>query len=75
MAEIIYLYCRRCGETLARRGDPYCSSCNLYLCYRAMPYILGMLLMGHAQFRLPYPGGYESEVIEERMEEYPVAWE
>ena len=47
MAEIIHLRCRYCGEVLNRQQEPYCDPCNLALCYRAMPILLGMLLTGH----------------------------
>jgi len=46
MAQIIHLRCRHCGEPLASRDSAYCPPCNLYLCYRAMPLLLGMLMTG-----------------------------
>ncbi|AMV72833.1 hypothetical protein JCM30471_34700 [Desulfuromonas carbonis] len=47
MAQILHLHCRYCGERLKNRSQPYCPACNLYLCYRAMPILLGMVLTGH----------------------------
>jgi hypothetical protein len=47
MAEILHLSCRYCGERLKNPGQAYCPACNLYLCYRAMPILLGMVLTGH----------------------------
>lgn len=45
MAKIIYLRCRHCGEELRDRGHEYCPPCNLSMAYRAMPLILGLLLL------------------------------
>ncbi|GEM_PF-2293745 len=45
MANVIHLRCKHCGELLQDRGSEYCPPCNLYLAYRAMPLILGMLLL------------------------------
>lgn len=47
MANVIHLRCHYCGEPLADRDQAYCPPCNLYLAYRAMPFLLGMLLLGH----------------------------
>lgn len=47
MAKVIYLRCHHCGEPLLNRDEEYCPDCNLYLAYRAMPFLLGMLLTGH----------------------------
>ena len=47
MAQILHLSCRYCGERLKNPGEAYCPACNLYLCYRAMPILLGMVLTGH----------------------------
>lgn len=46
MAELKYLNCRHCGERLQQHDHPYCPPCNLYLAYRAMPFVLGLLLTG-----------------------------
>ena len=46
MAAVIHLRCRHCGELLQDREQEYCPPCNLYLAYRAMPLLLGMLLLG-----------------------------
>ncbi len=46
MAQITRLYCRHCGERLSKGQETYCSPCNLYLAYRAMPILLGMVLTG-----------------------------
>ena len=46
MAQVYHLRCRHCGETMKQSVEPYCPPCNLYLCYRAMPILLGMLLTG-----------------------------
>ena len=47
MANVIHLRCHRCGEPLENRDEAYCPPCNLYLAYRAMPFLLGMMLTGH----------------------------
>ncbi len=44
MAQVFHLRCRHCGETMKKSSSAYCPPCNLYLCYRAMPMILGMLM-------------------------------
>jgi len=54
MANVIYMRCRHCGELLHDREREYCPSCNLYLAYRAMPLILGMLLLPAAPTRLAH---------------------
>ena len=46
MAHVIQLRCRHCGEPLQNRETSYCPPCNLYLAYRAMPLLLGLLLTG-----------------------------
>jgi len=45
MHDVLYLRCRNCGERLTHRHTPWCSDCNLYLAYRAMPLLLGALLL------------------------------
>jgi len=45
MHDILYLWCRTCGERLTHRHTPWCSDCHLNLAYRAMPLLLGALLM------------------------------
>jgi len=52
MAQPIYIRCQHCGEQLADRSIPYCPPCNLYLLYRAMPILLGMLMTGQRSLRL-----------------------
>jgi hypothetical protein len=47
MTDIFHLYCRHCGEGMKRSPSPYCRPCNLDLCYRAMPLLLGMMMTGH----------------------------
>lgn len=47
MAEILHLHCRHCGEAMKKSTSPYCTPCNLELCYKAMPLLLGMMLTGH----------------------------
>lgn len=44
MAKVIHIRCNHCGEPLLDRTRPYCPPCNLSLCYRAMPILLGMML-------------------------------
>jgi hypothetical protein len=51
MAKLVHIRCHHCGELLTNRASPYCPPCNLYLCYRAMPILLGMLL----PLKLPLP--------------------
>lgn len=45
MHDVLYLRCRSCGERLTHRHTPWCSDCNLNLAYRAMPLLLGALLL------------------------------
>jgi len=52
MAQVFHLRCRHCGVQLTNRSLPYCPPCNLYLCYRAMPILLGMLMTGHLTLNL-----------------------
>ena len=47
MAEIFHLHCRQCGDAIKKSPLPYCAPCNIDLCYRAMPLLLGMMLTGH----------------------------
>jgi hypothetical protein len=47
MAHVIHLRCHHCGGPLQDRDAVYCPPCNLYLAYRAMPFLLGMILTGH----------------------------
>jgi len=47
MAPLKYTHCRHCSERLTNHDAPYCSPCNLHLAYRALPILLGMLLLGH----------------------------
>lgn len=47
MANVVHLRCHHCGDPLQNRDEPYCPECNLYLAYRAMPFLLGMILTGH----------------------------
>ncbi|HEX9779020.1 MAG TPA: hypothetical protein VGA63_12810 [Geopsychrobacteraceae bacterium] len=48
MADIYHLRCRRCGTSSATQQGAYCQPCNLYLCYKALPILLGMLMTGQA---------------------------
>lgn len=59
MANVIHLRCHHCGEPLHHRDETYCPECNLYLAYRAMPFLLGMILTGHLATNLAadYPQG------------------
>ncbi len=65
MDTIYYLHCRHCGEPLADHSDPYCPPCNIYLCYRAMPYLLGMILTGHLATDLATAGPSTMELVDE----------
>ena len=47
MTDIFHLHCRHCGEGIKQSRSPYCRSCNLDLCYRAMPMLLGMMMTGN----------------------------
>lgn len=59
MANVIQLRCRHCGEPLQDREATYCPPCNVYLAYRAMPFLLGLMLTGHLAPDLArlYPNG------------------
>lgn len=46
MAQVVHLRCRHCGEAMKNSPLPYCAPCNLELCYKAMPILLGMLMTG-----------------------------
>jgi len=78
MAKIIHLRCRHCGNPLQDQDADYCPPCNVYLAYRAMPFLLGLMLTGHlatdlARHTEGLPGsggeqlGYEDEAA--------LAWE
>lgn len=58
MAQLLYSHCRHCGDRLDRNDSPYCAPCNLYLAYRAMPILLGMLFTG--QMKLAKAGSNPS---------------
>lgn len=58
MAVVIYTHCRHCGEQLVSRTTPYCPPCNLYLAYRALPILLGMLITGHIRLAPKTAGAY-----------------
>lgn len=62
MANLLHLRCRHCGEALQNREHEYCPDCNLYLAYRAMPFLLGLMLTGHIATDLSgrYPNGLPS---------------
>lgn len=73
MAIVLHLRCQGCGGRLQDRSESYCTECNWSLAYRAMPFILGMLL-APAPFLAPLPvrcwtipvgrhlyGGYDDE--------------
>ena len=73
MAQILHMKCRRCGEKLKNSQESYCPPCNIYLCYRAMPILFGMIFTGHlapdlSSFPMSaeppedaLPSGYEDE--------------
>lgn len=46
MSRLYHLHCNYCGDPLTNHEESYCPACNLYLCYRAMPFLLGMILTG-----------------------------
>lgn len=46
MSSVLYLRCQKCNEILRHNEQAYCADCNIYLMYRAMPILLGMLLLG-----------------------------
>ena len=48
MAQLIHLHCRHCGDPLVAEKAAYCPACDLALCYRALPLLLGMLLAGQS---------------------------
>jgi hypothetical protein len=52
MVQICQICCRHCGVQLTNRSVPDCPPCNLYLCYRAMPILLGMRMTGHLPLNL-----------------------
>jgi hypothetical protein len=56
MAEIFHLHCRQCGDAMKKSPLPYCAPCNIDLCYRAMPLLLGMMLTGHIKLAPSEPG-------------------
>ena len=61
MARVIHLRCRHCGGPLQNRTMAYCPPCNLYLAYRAMPFLLGMLLSGPLPNPRSWQRSYEAE--------------
>lgn len=65
MDNVVHLRCCRCGEPLKGGSSSYCAPCNLYLAYRAMPFLLGMLLMSGLPLKpaLETAGGYDNEAL------------
>lgn len=49
MAEVLHLHCRHCGVALNKSSQPYCQTCNIELCYRAMPFLMGMMMTGQLE--------------------------
>lgn len=78
MSRLYYLHCHYCGEPLSNRESPYCPSCNLYLCYRAMPFLLGMILTGRLATDLATaPSTLElvTDTVEGYDDERSLVWE
>lgn len=72
MAQVIHLRCRHCGEVMKNNPWPYCAPCNLELCYRAMPILLGMLVLGKPGSPLvPAPATANSNEFKNRWKRYP----
>lgn len=75
MENVIHLRCDHCGEPLRDRGSAFCPPCSLHLAYRAMPFLMGMILTGRLAVDLAdahpdgLPGiedelpGYEDEAV------------
>ncbi|PLX85585.1 MAG: hypothetical protein C0617_03555 [Desulfuromonas sp.] len=53
MTNLIHLRCRNCHQPLKNRSRPWCPPCDRYLCYRALPILLGMLMTGGPPLALP----------------------
>lgn len=79
MANVIHLRCHYCGEPLQNREETYCPDCNLYLAYRAMPFLLGLMLTGHLVPDLArrYPHGLPAVESDETAyeDEAALIWE
>lgn len=70
MAQVIQLRCRYCGGPLQNREMSYCPPCNLYLAYRAMPFVLGLLLTGSLPNPRAWQRRYEAEVADHDLPGY-----
>ena len=68
MAEIIHLRCDHCGEPYTKGTANYCKTCNTSLMYRAMPFLLGMMLLSPLQAQ-PVPA--PSRFLRGRSTPYP----
>ncbi len=68
MAEVIHLRCRHCGESYINGTPDYCPPCNTYLMYRALPILLGMLMLPPLQKQ---PAAAGSHYLRGRKLPYP----
>lgn len=68
MAEIYHLKCRHCGEPFRNGESPYCKPCNTHLMYRALPILLGMLIIPPLQ---PQTATAPSRFLRGRSTPYP----
>ncbi len=68
MAEIFHLRCRHCGEPFSNGNSAYCKPCNTYLLYRAMPILLGMLMIPPLK---PQAVPVKSQFLRGRSRPYP----
>jgi hypothetical protein len=68
MAEIIHLRCDHCGKPYTKGTTNYCTPCNIHLMYRAMPILLGILLIPPVG---PHPAPAKSRFFRGRSQPYP----
>ncbi len=70
MAEIFHIRCRHCNAPFRNGNSAYCQPCNTYLMYRAMPLLLGMLLIPPQPLQ-PAKAATKSRYFRGRSQPYP----
>lgn len=72
MENVVHLRCRHCGTPLKNSPWPYCKPCNIALCYKAMPILLGMMMTRKPGTPLvPVPAPANSVESHNRWKRYP----
>jgi len=72
MENVVHLRCRHCGTPLKNSPWPYCKPCNIALCYKAMPILLGMMVINKQGAPLiPAPANVKTASQLNRWAHYP----